>query len=168
MESASDSESVSSESEVVRAPKSSSPAAAEFGSSSQPSTLVPMSASVFDAYLRLNRLQQPKMVENPVEDMLNPPRMQLNHLFVPPRIGMTPQWSPQLLLVLWSSLTDSGRPCRSNRRSAALASFEDVKNHHLVQSRRRPLWPSVQGLCGGTMSGQCQIICVPFWIRLSL
>ena len=84
-----DSGSSSSESEVAGASKPSIPAAAEFGSSSQPNTLVPMSASVFDAYLRLNRLQRPKLVENPLEDMLKPSWMQINHLFVPPTIGMT-------------------------------------------------------------------------------
>lgn len=64
------------------------PAATEvFGSQPQPN-FIQMSASVFDAFLSLNRLQKPKLVENPMEDFLNPSWMQTASLFVPPRIGM--------------------------------------------------------------------------------
>ena len=79
-----------SESEETERPAISHAATAtEFlGSVPQPN-FIPMSASaVFDAFLKLNRLQKPKMIESPLEDVMNPTWMKTDHLFIPPRIGM--------------------------------------------------------------------------------
>ena len=64
------------------------PTTTELGSLAQPNNYVPMSAAVFDAFLHLNRLQTPKLVENPMDEFLSPAWMQTNNLFAVPRLGM--------------------------------------------------------------------------------
>ena len=126
-----------SESEETEKPAFSRAATAtEFpGSVPQPS-FTPMSASVLDAFLTLSRLQKPKMVESPLEDVMNPSWMKTDHLFIPPRIGM-------ISSVVTPSMTSPAAPVQNHWSKLAA---QRLRRSSLVKTDDQIRWQSLRKL----------------------
>ena len=112
------------------------PTTTELGSSAQPNNYVPMSAAVFDAFLHLNRLQTPKLVENPMDEFLSPAWMQTNNLFAVPRLGM-------ISSVVTPSSTSAA--AQSSNQWSRLAA-QRLRHSNLVQADDQVRWQALRKL----------------------
>ena len=112
------------------------PTTAELGSLTQPKNYVPMSAAVFDAFLHLNRSQKPKLVENPMDDVLNPAWLQTNNLFAVPRLGMISS------VVTPSSTSVAAQSSNQWSRLAA----QRLRHSNLVQTDDQVRWQALRKL----------------------